>query len=235
MISVRSIMLSSALVMSGAANAAPYSQEWRLMGPAFSHHLSDEGRLIKSAEAERQCRVVSVVPVTYECRDVYTKVEHKRWVENNPALGMRYTRRSETSADSLLVNFVRDSYGTPSLMLAAARTWPLIGLGSVSIEAGLVGGLWWRSVLNRSETDLQRRVVPFVLPTITVTENTSGIGLDVAFAPRVSMGGHQVNRTPTFIYQLTYLMSKGGEADESRVGLERSQSGALLATYSRKF
>lgn len=214
MINLRSIALSSAVALTSAANAQ-IAQEWRVLGPAFSHHLSDEARLIRANGAGAESR--------------------KGWVENNPAIGLRYTRRGATHADSLFAGLVRDSYGSSSLMAGAARMWPLFDAGSFTVEGGLVGGLWWRTIPNREETKLERALVPFVLPTMTLAESSTGLGLDVAFAPRVSVGGQFLNRVPTFMYQVTYLVRKVGPDESLKLGLERTKSGGLLATMSRTF
>lgn len=214
MINLRSILLSSVVALTGAANAQ-VAQEWRFMGPAFSQHLSDEGRLIRPDQAGGE--------------------RFKRWVENNPALGLRYTRRLDSHADSAFASVVRDSYGSHSLMAGGARTWPLLSAGSFSAEAGLVGGVWWRTIPNRAETKLERALVPFVLPIMTFAESSTGLGLDVAFAPRVSVGGRVLNRVPTFMYQVTYLVRKVGPDKSLKLGLERTKSGGLLATFSRTF
>ncbi|MFG6488296.1 hypothetical protein ACG04R_16535 [Roseateles sp. BYS78W] len=233
------------------------------MGPAFAHHFSSDGEVVKPASSTRQCGTVddgvgntfnSPTPIpgainapgskpgayiyyrlsTYSCKDVVVPAERRGWEGNNPALGLRYTRRLDDHSNTFLFSWVRDSYGTSSVMLAAGRMWPVLDVDSVKVDAGVVGGLWYRSVLNRSEDGLVRRVVPFALPSMAITETHTGLGVDLGFAPRLAMNGYTVNRTPTLMVQLNYLVKKTQEGDTS-VSLQRTTDGGLQGSVARTF
>ena len=230
------------------------------MGPAFAHHFSSDGQVVRPASSSQQCgsssgglgsTFTSSVPIpgavnapgskpgayiyyrlsTYSCNEVVVPAERRGWDGDNPALGLRYTKRFDDHSTTYLVNWVRDSYGTSSVMLAGGRMWPLLDAVSVKVDAGVVGGLWYRSVLNRAEDGLVRRVVPFALPSVSMTETHTGIGVDLGFAPRLSINGYMVNRTPTLMVQLNYLV-KSTKVGDTKVGLQGSAGGvqASLAT-----
>lgn len=151
-----------------------------------------------------------------------------RWHQANPALGLEYTWRRSGYADRAFATVVRDSYGQMSLMAGGARLWPLAAPGTVLIEAGVAAGLWWRSDL-KTETTTDMRVVPFVLPSLSVTERSTGLGLNLALMPRSRILGRQVTSTTVAMVQLTYLI--GGR---HRVSMSES-AGATQVSYSTDF
>lgn len=254
----------ASILFAGAVKADGFTEEWRAMGPAFSHHFTTAGQVVKPSTSKQECGTVddglgntftSDTPVpgmiaapgsmpggpyvyyrmaAYICHEVVTSEERRGWSGNNPAFGLRYTRRFDDHADTYMVNLVRDSYSTPSLMLAAGRMWPVAEAASLKVEAGVVVGVWFRAVLNYEGDSLVRRAVPFVLPSMAVTESNTGIGLDFGFAPKLQMNGYSVNRTPTLMVQFTYLVKKT-EHGETKVGLQSNEAGGIQASLSKSF
>lgn len=137
--------------------------------------------------------------------------DERGWHGNNPSIGLELTQRFEKYSNKFLASYVSDSYGSPSVMLAAGRLWPMFDFGSVKVDAGLVGGLWYRTVLS-SDDLVVRRLVPFVLPSMSITDEYTGLGLNVGLAPRLSVHGYTANRTTTLMLQATYKVrdSKNG-------------------------
>lgn len=244
-----------------SANAEEPAEEWNVLGFAFAHHFSSQGQVVKPASSTQQCgtpddglgaTVTSDAPIpglvsapgsksgglyiyyrmqAYICQTVTVPAEHRGWQGSNPAIGIEYTRRYTDYSDIFLANFVRDSYGTPSFMLAAGRLWPLGTLRTVRFDGGVVAGIWHRSVLNQAGDGLVRRVVPYALPSLAISDSYTGLGLDVAFAPKMSSNGYTANRTPTLMLQTKYMVH------ESKRGwtvfkLGTSEQGGVAASVS---
>lgn len=256
---LKALAIVAALLSTGAASASP-TTEWRILGPAFSHHFSDANtRVLHPAREATECdagngaQVYSPTPLPvpwmlirrtddggylYGTSGVSTCVTktipaERGWQERNPALGVEVTLRSEDHADKLLLTAVRDSYDTQSVMLAAGRQWPLGKLGTVSFDAGVVGGVWRRSVLERDGENLERRWVPFVLPSMSINEAYTGLGVNVGFAPEMRVNGRYVNRTPTLMLQTTYLVRESRRGWTAfRLGTE---GGGVQASVASSF
>lgn len=156
------------------------------------------------------------------------RTRRARWHQANPALGLEYTWRRSGYADRAFATIVRDSYGQMSLMAGGARLWPLAAPGTVLIEGGVAAGLWWRSDL-KTETTTDMRVVPFVLPSLSVTERSTGLGVNLALMPRSRILGRQVTSTTVAMLQLTYLVS-----GRHRVSMTES-AGVTQVSYSTSF
>lgn len=156
------------------------------------------------------------------------RTRRARWHQANPAIGLEYTWRRAGYADRAFATIVRDSYGQMSLMAGGARLWPLAAPGTVLIEGGLAAGLWWRSDL-KTETTTDMRVVPFVLPSLSVTERSTGLGVNLALMPRARILGRQVTSTTVAMLQLTYLVS-----GRHRVSMTES-AGVTQVSYSTNF
>lgn len=243
------------------ARAEEPVEEWNVLGFAFAHHFSSKGQVVKPETSTQQCgtpndglgnTITSDVPIpgmvaapgskpggpyiyyrmqAYICQAVTVPAEHKGWQGNNPAIGLEYVRRYSDHSNIFLANFVRDSYGTPGFMLAAGRLWPLGTLGTVRFDGGVVAGIWRRSVLNQAGDGLVRRVVPYALPSLALSDSYTDLGLDVAFAPKMSFNGHTANRTPTLMLQTKYMVH------ESKRGwtvfkLGTSEQGGVAASVS---
>jgi len=254
------IIAAAAFMAFGLVRAEERTTQWRVLGPAFAHHFSSEGEVVKPATKTQQCATAddglgitftSTTPIpgainapgsqpgayiyyrmaAYTCKDVVVPQERRGWEGNNPALGLQYTQRYEGHSNVYLANFVRDSYGTPSFMLAAGRMWPLFDIASVKVDAGIVGGLWYRSVLNREGDGLVRRLVPFALPSMAISDNYTGLGVELGFAPKLSMNGYVVNRTPTLMVQTTYLVHES-KRGWTTFKLGSSEQGGISASVS---
>ena len=206
------------------ANAEPPTSEWRLLGPAFSVHDSLAGAPwagprvpefcdIGGGAGGRQCttseRAVSIAPglPRSNCAatpgggarcSFYTRGSYQAWHGQNPALGLEYTRRYTDHADRYFVDLVRDSYGTPSAMVGAARMWPLTN-GRIRVEAGVAGMLWYRTL----DESMDRGLVPVVLPVLSISDRESGLGANFALAPMIRFRGRQYS-VVTLTLQTTY-------------------------------
>lgn len=261
---ILSLALSAVALASGTARAEGAQEEWRVLGPAFAHHFTSDGEVVKPASKKQECGTAddglgntftSPTPVpgallasppppggpytyyrlqAYTCKDVAVPAERKGWESSNPALGLEYTRRYDTHSDKVLATLARDSYGKSSFMLAAGRLWPVLNLVGVQFDAGVVGGLWNRTILNQAGDDVVRRTVPFVLPALSISEERTGLGLNLALAPKMSINSYAINRTTTLMVQSTWLVRKTMTAS-SGVSLDVKADGTLQASYSSTF
>lgn len=245
-----------------SARAEEPVEEWDVLGPAFAHHFSSTGQVVKPKTSTQQCgtppddslgnTVTSDVPIpgmvaapgsqpggpyiyyrmqAYICQTVTVPAEHEGWQGSNPAIGLEYVRRYSDHSTVFLANFVRDSYGTPSFMLAAGRLWPLGTLGTVRFDGGVVAGIWRRGVLNQAGDGLVRRVVPYALPSLAISDSYTGLGLDVAFAPKMSFNGYTANRTPTLMLQTKYMVHES-KRGWTAFKLGTSELGGVSASVS---
>lgn len=142
------------------------------------------------------------------CRRTET-TQQRRWSQANPAAGVMRTIRYESHTTSVLATLVRDSYGTPSLMVGGSYHWQVAKLGGLSVDAGLAGGLWYRSLLQVQTNQLPRRVVPFAFPSTSISHSETGLGLQLGVAPGVDMsiGGQRLRTTTSVMAQLSYRLS----------------------------
>ncbi|BAP87792.1 uncharacterized protein E1O_06610 [Burkholderiales bacterium GJ-E10] len=131
--------------------------------------------------------------------------QRKGWSQTNPALGLERDHRIGGHIDLMFADVVRDSLGVESLMTGVGREWPVARAGSIEIDGGAVAGLWWRSrVAGTWNQDIRREVVPFVLPALSLQEKHTGLGLNIALAPPVHLGGWNLNPTWTLMVQTTF-------------------------------
>jgi hypothetical protein len=153
-------------------------------------------------------RVGNTLQVT-GCGDAAPRTS-RSWHQFNPGVGIQVSSRTTSHTDLAYVDFVRDSLGSPSLMIGVGREWVLAHVKSVDLSAGIAAGAWWRSDVkgyaNASDWDntIYRHVVPVILPALSVRETTSGIGANLGFAPAARIGGRDLNNTPVILLQLTY-------------------------------
>jgi hypothetical protein len=138
-----------------------------------------------------------------KCTDIVVPAE-RGWHGNNPALGLEFTQLYTDHSDKFFLNAVHDSYGSPSLMLGAGRLWPVLNAFGIQTDAGFVGGIWNRTVLNMAGDGLVRRTVPYVLPSLAITESRTGLGINLGLAPKMSIGGYKAVRTTTLMFQTTW-------------------------------
>ena len=286
--------LAASLLLSAAAvRAEGYTEEWRILGPAWSYHSNTDQAQLRPQSSQYDCRLGTyippgmtaadgekagipsrvcaedsatppasesgglgwdcsrnvpwtgsrvtlpsgtvVTPTTYVCR--FTKTESVRqWHQNNPALGLEYTRRFDDHLVKGFFSLVRDSYGSSSLMLGGAYMWPLADVGGFTVDGGIVGGVWFRSVIDLASNELRRAAVPFVFPGLSITDSRTGLGLSVGLAPKVSfkLGGSRYSTPTTVMVQATWLVKKT-ERSETRLSLEPQPGGGVRASVAMNF
>ena len=206
------------------------STEWRFLGPAFSHHSSTYGaRIVKPVADSIDCRTnvcyMAAAPAEYGWSETNPALGLEVSAASSPGAKTR---------DKAFVNLVRDSYGTMSLMLGAGRAWSVGNLGPLEIEIGATGGVWFKSdtdgVIEGGSlprcvdyssaqskcnhyydfgekfyvSKLKRVTVPFLLPFISVTETRTGLGVNIALAPKIKLGRYYQVPATTIMLQLTY-------------------------------
>ena len=176
--------------------AAPSSDgEWRLLGPAFSYHFSRHHAPVRQQGQWHECPSSAgeaAVPTTsdgcYLAVDGrYYKidaVQQRGWYQNNPALGLSYTRRHEDHAIAYSAGLVTDSFGKVGAIGLVAWLWPLHE-GALRIDGGVAGGLWYRTEYDGGP----HRVVPAAMPALSLTHRASGLGINLGFAPRFTIAG----------------------------------------------
>lgn len=169
------------------------------------------------------------------CETTSKPGQDRSWHQNNPAFGLQRAWRYRDHVDLVYATFVRDSYGSSSFMVGGGREWPLAKLGTVAFEGGLVAGLWRRSEVTNDGWALERRTVPFILPALSINESKTGIGLNVAIAPRAVIDGHCLSSTTTAMFQLTYLIHKTAAPGVTDVSLQTSPEGGAQASIGYAF
>lgn len=279
--------LLSIFAITAARADEAYVEEWRVLGPAISHHFSTDGARLHTTVSSATCYTEATLPpglsatdprapalpantcgavnwkdvfehekagtMAHECHwerwtNVYTPLvgdpwptqvctfststTTKRWSEINPAFGLSYGRRTADHLDEIFATAVRDSYDQPSLMVGAGRLWSLGKLFTVQFDAGIVAGLWQRSVLDETQTQLLRRTVPFILPALSVTEDVTGLGLNLAFAPKLSIDGKTVVPTHTLMLQSTWRVHRSPTSPTVAVS---GDAGGFNVQVSRAF
>jgi hypothetical protein len=98
-------------------------------------------------------------------------------------------------------------------MVAAGRLWTAGTFVGVTLDAGVVGGLWYRSNLDVASNQLYRSVVPYVLPAASLTHEATGLGLRLAFAPRVQVARRLYNPTNVFMVQTSYRLKRNSSTE----------------------
>jgi hypothetical protein len=175
------------------ADAAPARDvEWRLLGPAFSYHFSRHYAPVRQQGQWHECpSAAQTEPTDSGCYLAvdgrYYKidaVQRRGWYQNNPALGLSYTRRHEDHALAYSAGLVTDSFGKLGAIGLVAWLWPLHE-GALRVDAGVAGGLWYRTEHDGGP----HRVVPAVMPALTITHRASGLGVNLGFAPRFTIAG----------------------------------------------
>lgn len=165
--------------------------EWRLLGPAFSYHFSRRYAPVRQQGQWHECPSDAAAPASDGCYLAvdgrYYKidaVQQRGWYQNNPALGLSYTRRQADHALVYSAGLVTDSFGKLGAIGLVAWLWPL-HVGALRVDAGAAGGLWYRTECDGGP----HRVVPAVMPALTLTHRASGLGLNLGFAPRFTIAG----------------------------------------------
>lgn len=300
---------AAASLFGATAHAATYTEEIRILGPAFSHHLTDHGALEQERAARWDCTATSTqrnagaftggsfVPVTTQLSTFqvdapmvggsYTQPTEqivnalgatpsgfsgggkryevvgvagttpsgiqtfnevicvegkptyvKQWHQNNPAIGLEKSWRYDGHVDKVFGTFVRDSYGSKSLMVGVGRLWELGSVGTFNFDGGVVAGAWYRTVLDPDNAQLQRRLIPYLLPALSITETSTGLGANLALAPRMKIPGtnYYASSDTTVMVQLTWLLSKDVKSVEgSRFGFELKKDRGFAASFTMPF
>lgn len=229
---IRTLFIVASITASAfaAAESSDLDPQWRLLGPAAAFHHGDHGSYITQPTAGVwSCKT----EYGYSCVGVDTPAQ-RGWQERNPAIGIEYSRLSSPgsiSRDRFFASLVTDSYNKMSLMTGVGRGWSIGHISSIKFEAGVVGGLWYRTVAGddvisgkisycfsnglyfqnqcvQSDkdyylTELKRTFVPFVLPFLSVTETNTGLGFNLALAPKIRIGSNYMNQTTTLMLQTT--------------------------------
>lgn len=177
-----------------ADEAPSRAGEWRLLGPAFSYHFSRHYAPVRQPEQWHECPSGAAdlaAPTSDGCYLAvdgrYYKidaVQQRGWYQNNPALGLSYTRRHADHALAYSAGLVTDSFGKLGAIGLVAWLWPLHE-GTLRIDGGVAGGLWYRTECDGGP----HRVVPAVMPALTLTHRASGLGVNLGFAPRFTIAG----------------------------------------------
>jgi hypothetical protein len=228
------VFLAFIAVLSRTVFAEAAEIRWRLLGPAFSHHANMDGaRIVKQASKNPLKCADSIFNTVLAarnltCSDSITP-EQREWIQSNPAIGIEWSQVTKHHRNRLFAMTVRDSYGEMGALAGAGRSWPLTQISSFRFEGGLSAGLWYRTFLSETIANqylstcdynkvlectfrgealrvsvFERRLVPFIFPELTLTEQRSGIGLSLVLVPKLKIGKVSVVPTPTLMVQLSY-------------------------------
>jgi hypothetical protein len=142
------------------------------------------------------------------------------WYWVNPALGLERAVRDGDWVMSVFGGYARDSYHMPSVMLGGNARYTVLQAAGLRAELGLSAGAWWRSEIKSyrnpewsemSMTDtweylqrLDREVIPVIVPMMAFEHVRSGLGVNVSWAPRITVNGQVLNAVSTFMFQTTY-------------------------------
>lgn len=134
---------------------------------------------------------------------------------NNPAIGLSYERRFPSYSDKVFGTFLKDSYSTSSLMIGAGRLWTVWSKAGFILDAGVIGGAWYRGAIDPETGILSKRIVPYLMPALSINEESTGLGLNVAFTPKYSVAGKMVVPAPTLMFQTTFSVKKNKSGSAS--------------------
>ena len=175
-----------------------HAEEWNLVGPGVSFHDGNNGTrseiVFKQGGAD-----VHVID----------------WSEFNPAIGLEAVfPDSDGWATRAFGQLVRDSYREFGFMAGIGRSKTIFSIGSMAVDAGVLGGLWWRQSLGGFEEfrdqdgNMGRRVfthkklTPFILPAFYAYGQKGG--LVVTIIPKMSIGGKSLSSVTTVAAQIFY-------------------------------
>lgn len=158
----------------------------------------------------------------------YKETTSAHWHGNNPGLGLEWTWRGDGYANKAFGTFVRDSYGAPGFMAGVARMYPITSAWGFNLEAGPVAGLWYRTALDTKSNDLHRVLMPFILPSFSITEDRTGLGINGAIIPKMKVNGRYLSSTWTIMTQLTYLVYRKENGAKQQIGFELTPGGGKV-------
>lgn len=139
-----------------------------------------------------------------QLRHPYVAGGKRRWNETNLGLGVEYNLRNPGTGvlRKYYAGTVVDSYFKTGAYAGTSYQWTLHYGPRLRVEAGASAMLWWRTVAE-GDDQLRRRVVPLVLPVLSVEDRKTGIGANVSFVPRIQMHGQEYS-VNTLILQFTW-------------------------------
>lgn len=155
----------------------------------------------------------------------------RQWNQKNLELGTEYDVRNATAktVQRYYVGAVVDSFFKPGMYVGASYQKTFYDGPRFRVDAGTTAMLWWRTVSGDlvppqlpaaaegtaplvttgdqslwSET-LRRRVVPAVLPVISIEDKNLGAGVNISFVPKIQIKG-KVYSVNTLIVQMTWAL-----------------------------
>ncbi len=196
-----------AISISENANAEENQVEWRVLGPSFSHHSNAKhAPIVKAGKYDLRFDESGWI--------YFDEIEApiRRWSQSNPSVGIEKSWQSDAdpkTRDRIFASVLRDSHGKNGAMAGAGRAWQILQVESVRVEAGLTAGLWYRTIVKNkwNHSDLSQfkyRLVPFILPVLSINEQTTGIGVNISVAPKF-IGKNFSIPTTTVMIQTSFL------------------------------
>jgi len=209
--------------------------EWVLRGPARSwHDGNDYAPPVSQWGGYTKCGRGLMGGNSWDCIPQFTKqsVETK-FNEKNSSIGIeKQIRTSPGIIDKIYINAVEDSFSKLGVMAGIGRDFEIAYFSGFRIGAGITGGLWNRTINNGYQRGseislcdqnggnctgwgvynvnpiLERKTIFFILPFLSIEHKDSGIGAEIAIAPKIDVRymGH-VPET-TVIIQTTFNLSK---------------------------
>lgn len=174
------------------------AEEWNFLGPGLSYHDSYYGTRSE----------VVIKPGGADVRMI-------NWSEFNPAIGLEAVfPDSDGWATRAFGQLVRDSYRDFGFMVGIGKSKTLFYVGSMAMDAGVLGGLWWRQSLGGFEefrdqdgnmgrrVYTHRKLTPFILPAFYVYGSKGGVVMTII--PKMSIGGKSMSSVTTIAVQFFY-------------------------------
>ena len=129
-----------------------------------------------------------------------------RWNQTNLELGLQYTQRDlqTKTVRKYFTGAVVDSYFKPGVYSGASYQWNLSEGERLRVDAGATGMLWYRMVAGR-DAHLHRRLVPVVLPVLSIEDKRLGVGVNFSFIPKIRVNNLQY-AVDTLVMQITWAL-----------------------------
>ena len=132
------------------------------------------------------------------------QVPKHAWDQHNWELGLERDKRYADHVERAFAGAVVDSYYKPGLYAGEAYEWTLASTQHFYVDAGGTALLWWRSVPDATG-DIRRRVVPVVMPALSIEDKKLGVGVNLTFVPAIRLNGTQY-AVDTLIMQITWAL-----------------------------
>lgn len=119
----------------------------------------------------------------------------RRWNENNTGIGLEWRSPVGTNGwtNKTTVGLMRDSHGKWGGYGGYAWQYRLVDGASWQLDAGAGAFLFYRTV----KFDGKLKLVPGVLPVLSIEHKPSGYGMNVLFVPNVKIGNYDM---PAVLY-----------------------------------